>query len=44
LRETDDVYVDEADLDRARQALASAESVNEAELAALSEQSSPPPD
>lgn len=39
-----DVYVDEADLATARAALANAESVSEAELAALSEQSSPPPD
>lgn len=39
-----DIYVEEADLDRARRALEDAESVGEAELIALSEQSPPPPD
>ena len=39
-----DVYVDEADFERARRVLAEAESVNEAELDALAERSAPPPD
>ncbi len=39
-----DVYVEDADLTRARQTLEEAESISEADLIALSEESPPPPE
>jgi Putative prokaryotic signal transducing protein len=42
--ETRDIYVEDADLERAREVLAAAESIGEDELRTLSEQDPPPAD